>query len=325
MKNANKNFKFTNGWLSGFTQADGCFTITFEKKKTGLLLKPRPIFVLTQHISEKELFKELHKWLDIGFIITRKEVVELRVRTLSDFKNKLFPIFDEHPLKCDKLNNYLIFKSIVNKMLCKEHLNLKGLIEIISLSFKLNKNTTKRSEISKVRLLNFLTKKHGKFILPDIKIPIINNKGLDLDFLTGLIDGDGSFNVSFQIKPYKRIKVNFTIVQDLYCKELLEEVKNFFKCGNVYNLPSAAVRFQVEDFKLILSNVEPVLRKVYFNTQKKEHYEILIKVSKILEEKKLSKEMFREIIEIAYNSNKLGERRKLSKEEIIKRLEDSYK
>lgn len=320
----NNNFKFTNGWISGFIQADGCFTVTFEKKKTGLLIKPRPIFVLTQDISEENLFKEIHKWLGIGFIVKRKENITLTIKSLSEFKDILFPILDKYPLKYGKLNSYLIFKSIVNRMLCKEHLTLKGLIEIISLGFQLNKDTTKRTEKSKERLLQYLTKKYGEISLPNIVIesPKKLKESLDLDFLTGLIDGDGSFNVSFQIKPYRRIKVNFTIVQETSCKELLNEVKNFFNCGQIFDLPSKASRFQIEDFKLITSRVEPVLSKVFFNTQKNKHYKIAIKVSNILnEEPNVSTDTFKKIVELSYDSNKLGKRRTISKEEIIKKLD----
>jgi hypothetical protein len=44
MKN-NKEFNFTEGWLSGFTQSDGCFTVVFDKRSSGLMLRPKPIFM----------------------------------------------------------------------------------------------------------------------------------------------------------------------------------------------------------------------------------------------------------------------------------------
>ncbi|MGK7643993.1 LAGLIDADG family homing endonuclease, partial [Salmonella enterica] len=61
--------------MAGFIQSDGCFTITFEKKKTGLLIKPKPIFVLTQSSIEEEMFKELCKYLGFGYTVKKKDLV----------------------------------------------------------------------------------------------------------------------------------------------------------------------------------------------------------------------------------------------------------
>ncbi len=316
--------------MAGFIQSDGCFTITFEKKKTGLLIKPKPIFVLTQSSIEEEMFKELCKYLGFGYTVKKKDLVSLYVTSLDDLNNKLFPILDKYPLKYGKLASYLILKTIVKNMLNKEHLNLKGLINIIFLGFKLNAETTRRTKDSKQKLIQFLTKNHGE--LPSLssdtveEIPRLEsyNSNLSLDFLAGLIDGDGSFNVSFQIKPYKRIRVNFTVVQETLCKELLNELKEYFKCGNVYDLPFASSRFQVENVNLILSNVKPILDKAKFNTQKGEYYKIAMEVCEIISaEGYKSNETFKKIVELAYDSNKLGKRRTISKVELLKKLAPS--
>jgi hypothetical protein len=71
MKN-NKEFNFTEGWLSGFTQSDGCFTVVFDKRSSGLMLRPKPIFMISQHISELELFKKMQQHFGIGFITQNK-------------------------------------------------------------------------------------------------------------------------------------------------------------------------------------------------------------------------------------------------------------
>lgn len=129
------NYNFTEGWFSGFSQSDGCFTIAFEKRKSGLLVRPKPIFVLTQDISELDMFKKLHLHVGIGYITKSKINVSLYVTSLADIKNVLFPIFDKHPLRYGKRRSYLIFKHVVNMMLNKEHLKLEGLLSIIHLSF----------------------------------------------------------------------------------------------------------------------------------------------------------------------------------------------
>jgi hypothetical protein len=320
-----KNFTGKPGWLSGFTQASGSFTVAFEKRKSGLFLRPRPIFNICQHISELELFKKMQEEYGIGFITQNKknQSVSFIVTSLKEIDKVLFPIFDKYPLSSGKLKAYLVFKGIVKKMLIKEHLTLEGLFGIIEASYYINKATSLRTAESKDKLISFLEDKHGT--LPSVSSkPVINEEvvpsylPLSLDFVTGLIDGDGSFNVSFQLKPYRRVRANFTVVQETACKELLNELKNYFGCGNVYDLPSAASRYQVENVDLILNNIVPKLNGVTFNTLKYMHYEVLVKVCNIIKTNGYkSDDSFKEIIELAYDSNLSGKRRRLTKEEFL--------
>jgi hypothetical protein len=58
MKN---KFNFTPDWISGFTQTDGSFTVSFEKRKNGLLYRPSPVFSLSQINLEFEMFLSLQR------------------------------------------------------------------------------------------------------------------------------------------------------------------------------------------------------------------------------------------------------------------------
>ena len=323
----NNTFVFSPGWISGFIQSDGCFTMTFEKKAKGLGVRPKPIFVLTQDISEKEMFKSLHKYLGCGYLTKNKTSISLYITSLYALSNILFPILYKYPLKYGKLSSYLIFKNIVEQMLNKNHLNLEGLVDIIYLAFKLNIETGRRTNNSKENLINFLKTKYGKLpepsTVPEDIMSNIHKSNLTLDFIAGLIDGDGSFNVAFQIKPNKRVKVNFTVVQERSCKNLLNELKSYFSCGEVYDLPSAAYRYQLENVDFILKNIKPLLDKVKLNTYKANTYNIMIKVCELIKIKGYkSDEAFIKIVEIAYDSNKKGKRRKTTKEQLIKKINE---
>lgn len=309
--------------------------MVFDKRSSGLLLRPKPVFVLTQHISELELFKRIQQHFGIGFITqnNKNQSVSFLVTSLSDIEKVLLPMFQRHPLRYGKLKSYLLFKRIVQKMLNKEHLKLEGLLEIIDTSYFINKATSLRTIESKEKLISFLKDKHG--LLPSVSYKSSSledveneiNKELDsfspstplsLDFVVGLIDGDGSFNVSFQHKPSRRVRTNFTVVQETACRELLNELKTFFGCGNVYDLPSAASRYQVENVDKMLDNVLPKLNGATFNTKKYLHYEIFIEVCNIIKTNGYKSDTyFREIIELAYDSNLSGKRRRLTKQEFI--------
>jgi len=97
----------------------------------------------------------------------------------------------------------------------KKHLTVEGTIQIIELAYFMNINTSLRSELSKQNLLTKLEIKYGKLpIFSQIKFPPCAPPlvgPLTLEFVRGLVDGDGSFNVSFRTSR-RRIAVNFTIV-----------------------------------------------------------------------------------------------------------------
>lgn len=328
-----KQYNFSPQWLTGFIQSSGCFTIAFKKYKSGLKIRPRPIFSLAQDFSEKELFIGLLKYLGVGYIRKNKNNVILEIKSLEHLKDVLFPILDKHPLKYGKFKAYLTFKSIVEEMLNKTHLSLDGLLRIIYASFQLNVATTRRTEESKNNLLKYLESQHGKLpaleeldissLIPSISGP--QKSPLSLGFIAGLIDGDGSFNVAFQLKPYRRVRVNFTVVQESSCKELLNELETYFSCGSVYDLPSHASRkggciYKLDDVNLFLNNLVPLLNKVNFNL-KDQYYKTMIKVCEILKDKKsLTNDTFLNTVELAYNSKKLGKKRTISKEELISKV-----
>ena len=294
------------------------------------------------------MFKSLREFLGVGYITKNKTDVSYYITSLKGLRDILFPILDKNPLKYGKLKAYLIFKNIVEQMLNKNHLKLDGLLCIIYASFNLNVETGRRTKESKDNLLNFLESKHGKLSAPEelarsqpvslihsaVNISNMNNSCLSdddinkspltLDFISGLIDGDGSFNVTFQIKPYRRVRVNFTVVQETSCKKLLHELKSYFSCGAVYDLPSSASRFQVENIDLMLNNIKPVLDKIKLNTHKAKNYDIAIKVCEIIRTKGYkTNDVLKEIVELAYDSNKYGKRRRISKEEFMKKISES--
>nr|AMX22308.1 LAGLIDADG endonuclease [Cryphonectria parasitica] len=280
------------------------------------------------------MFKSLFEYLGVGYLFKSKNNINLEIKSLSGLRDVMFPIFDKHLLKFGKLKAYLIFKEIVNEMLNKNHLNLEGLLRIVYISKLLNSDTARRTEESFNNILSYLESKHGKLPTPkdlnidcwiasitetQLRLPTL---ALTLDFIAGLIDGDGSFNVGFQFKPYRRVKVNFTVIQESSCKELLSELISYFSCGKVYDLPSAASRFQVENVDLMLNNIIPILDKAKFNTCKGEKYEIAKKVCGIIQTKGFkSDEALKEIVELSYNSNKSGRSRKITKEEFLEKLQ----
>jgi hypothetical protein len=152
----------------------------------------------------------------------------------------------------------------------------------------MNKETSLRTEKTKEILENQIRLKYGT-------LPVINQEcseivlpanpsissPINLEFVRGLVDGDGSFNVSFATNR-RRISVNFTVVCELSSISVLNELVEFFECGTVYKLPSKAVRYQVQSVDEMLYKIYPKLKDIKFNTIKQNHFEKTIKVAEII-------------------------------------------
>lgn len=319
MKNTNKKYKFTPDWLSGFTQSDGSFVVSFQNQTIGIPIRPIPIFNITQSIIELELFMELQKYLGVGRVYKNRNNITYVVKSIDEIVTVILPLFDKHPVRGSKLLAYNIFKEVALMVKDKKHLTLEGTIQIINLAYFMNKETSLRSEITKEIIMNKLKLKNGKLpIVPDSTIQILTKlEPLTLEFVRGLIDGDGSFNVSFS-SLRRRIGVNFTVVSELSSISVLNDLVEFFKCGNVYKLPSNAARFQIQTVDEILNNIMPIFKDIRLNTIKQNHYEITVKVCEFIKNTgyKTDKDL-KTIVDLAWNMNKEGKNRKISKEQYL--------
>jgi len=108
----NKNFNITPDWISGFTQSDGSFVISFMSPKIGMPIRPVPIFNITQSKIEFDLFIEIKKKLCIGKVYNNRQNVIFVVKSIDEIVEVLLPLFDKYPLRGSKLVGYTIFKTV---------------------------------------------------------------------------------------------------------------------------------------------------------------------------------------------------------------------
>ena len=225
-------------------------------------------------------------------------------------------------------------------MKAKKHLTLKGTLQILDLAYFMNPGTTLRTNESKEIILNMLIQKYGKLpLISKIKLPEVQIPGpLNLEFIRGEVDGDGSFNVSFRTDR-RRIGVNFTVIHELSDLSVLNELQQILKCGSVYKLKSNAARFQVQTVNEILNNIEPFFKETKFNTIKQKQYpggaqrcqqiapaagregaplEIFIEVCKLIKTKGYKNdEDLKTIVDLAWDMNDSGVNRRISKDEYL--------
>lgn len=80
---------------------------------------------------------------------------------------------------------------------------------------------------------------------------------LTSEFIIGLIDGDGSLNVSFA----KDRKIKFGISGSIRDKVLFNDVKEELGCGTIRVLSPTALRYNIESIKAIRDKLVPFVDK----------------------------------------------------------------
>lgn len=321
-----RKFNFNKWWLTGFTQADGGFVVNFDSRKEGNLpYYPRPSFVLTQNIREEQMMIELHKYLGVGKLYYSRNEINIVIRSLEDINNIMIPHFDNHPLRGHKLSSYLIFKQVVLMINEGKHLSpreTRGFLQILELCYFAN-HTTRRNLDTKQIILDKIYNKFG-FVQFE---PIIESNlskpassPINTDYMVGLVDGDGSFNFGFK-STRRRIVPNFTIVQGIEDRSVLEDVQSYLNCGKVYDLQSQTSRYQVENVSDLVEKVLPEFKENVFNTTKQDYFNNVVEAWLILAKQgiKEDKDLIK-VVELVYNMNLDGKSRKQTKEDYLKQF-----
>lgn len=127
-----------NAWLSGFTDAEGCFTVSI-KNTTGFAIR----FILSQkHEENLTFFSKLILLFNTG-IIENHYHHDNYSYVVSGLKNcsKLLEsnYFENFNLKTNKNNSYLLWKNLYLKLLRKDHLNSNLRVELLKESKLINK------------------------------------------------------------------------------------------------------------------------------------------------------------------------------------------
>lgn len=115
---------------------------------------------------------------------------------------------------------------------------------------------------------------------------------LTKDYILGIVDGEGSFSVRINDKKRSRVELKFSLKLRHQDKEILDELRNFFECGQVYiqrdkrKNHSLCYRFEVQNKKEIIQKIIPFFEE---NSPK-------------IPSRKRDFELFRQITELSQNT-----------------------
>lgn len=136
--NVNKNFFdiYNNGWLSGFTDSEGCFS-AYSVKRNEIYTQISVNYILSQK-GEKELMHYISNLLK-GSIYYLESYDGYNIRVTLSKLSPIINYFKRFPLKTKKHISFLTWLKIYNLVIEKKHLTTVGLETIQSLIKKLNK------------------------------------------------------------------------------------------------------------------------------------------------------------------------------------------
>ena len=145
------NISLNNAWLSGFTDAEGCFNIQVLKRnntKNGHRIILR--YILDQK-DEKLVLERISTLFNCSTstVYCRNKIGNYYRLTINSFNRiqKIIEYYDKFPLKTQKSNSYAIWIYIYMMTLKKEHLTLDGLNKIKLLKEELVINNKKSSSV----------------------------------------------------------------------------------------------------------------------------------------------------------------------------------
>jgi hypothetical protein len=242
-------------FITGLVDAEGSFMLGFFKSDTYKMgYQIQAIFKMALHSKDLDLLFQVQKFFGIGKITKHGETTsQYTVKSLKDLEI-IISHFDNYPLLGQKWADYTLFKSAVQLIKDKEHLNKQGFNKLLCIRDSMNLG------LSEELKLNF----------PDIKpvsrplTPKINN--INPNWIAGLTSGDGCFHISIRNSPTtklgKSIVLKFHIVQHSKDIGLMEMLISTLGCGRIeLMLKQSAVYFVVTNFKDVFEKIIPLFNK----------------------------------------------------------------
>jgi hypothetical protein len=296
------NNKLDPNWVTGFTDAEGCFMINITKRKTNKLTwKIQPCFQIKLHIKDKDLLLKIKLFFnEAGNIVTNynHNFVAYNIYNIKYITNIIIPHFNNYQLITQKQSDFIIFKNIVELINKDEHLTKDGLIKIINLKASLNKGL---SDKLKTNFPNITKVERSK-----VNIPII----IDYNWIAGFMSGDGCFSVGIYKSSTNKIgygvALQIILTQHSRDEILFNKIKNLLGCGFIYEYPNRnIIKLNISNFKYIYNKMIPLFNKHKIIGVKLLDYLDFCKVTELINKKAhLTKDGLEKICKIKYNMNK---------------------
>lgn len=135
------------------------------------------------------------------------------------------------------------------------------------------------------------------------------------NYISGYVDGEGCFSVSFSIRPKLKVgwevKPSFAVAQNFDRREVLDLMMEYFGCGHIRkNTADKTLKYEIRSLNELLLKVIPHFHSFPLLSSKQKDFLLLEEVCKRMKElKHLESQGFQEIVEIAHKMNTSGKRK----------------
>ena len=248
----NNNSKIDPNWISGFVDAEGCFSVIIEIPNINKW-RVRTFFEINLHIKDVNILYQIQSFFGVGAVYLRvdRKICVYRVSNIKYIKDIIIPHFKKYPLITQKAIDFDLWSKVIQIILNKEHLNKSGFETILTYYASLNIGVSKKVFNY---YPNIMPVKRGK-----VKLPL----NLNPYWVSGFVSGGGGFSII--VRPSKsyilkqQVSCRFHIAQHIRDIELMKLFSNFFNCGTVYVRSNSSQRcdFVVQDIDLLLYKIIP--------------------------------------------------------------------
>jgi hypothetical protein len=129
------------GWIVGFTDGEGCFSVSFNLRKSlNVGVETRPSFAIGQKAHSLSSLNIMKDYFGCGHIRYSKSdgTYKYEVRDINDLCKKVLPFFEKYNLETAKKNDFTTFAEICRSIKQNQHLNEDGIKKIIEKSYTMN-------------------------------------------------------------------------------------------------------------------------------------------------------------------------------------------
>ena len=168
----NQQERLRLGWIVGFIDGEGCFSIGFVKQPdrqestrvrrgyaTGYQVAHE--FAVVQGARSFKSLEELKSFFGIGSIYInrrhdnhKEDLFSYKVGNREDLLKVIIPFFERYELQTAKQNDFKLFARCVRLMASGKHLTTTGVVQIASLTKRMNH---KKSREKLIRILRDYT------------------------------------------------------------------------------------------------------------------------------------------------------------------------
>ncbi len=146
---------------------------------------------------------------------------------------------------------------------------------------------------------------------------------LDPWYITGLVEGEGCFRVSFNLRAKLKTKIEVRPSFSLSLKDLsvIKELREYFGCGGIrFSRTDNTYKYEVRSIADLIEKIVPHFEKYPLKGKKSNDFNIFKKICKMIRMNlDRSPRYLREILELAYKMNTPGNR-KYKKAHLLKVL-----